>query len=45
MYIEATTQKKGDKARLLTPSYPYYGNGYCLSLYYHMFGKNKFKVF
>ena len=38
MYIEAKPQKKGDKARLITPKYPFFQNGYCLSLYYHMFG-------
>ena len=43
MYIEASTQKNGDKARLITPKYPFFQNGYCLSLYYHMFGKSSGK--
>jgi hypothetical protein len=44
MFIEASSpQKKGDKARLVTPKYPYYEKGYCLSLYYHMFGNLNFQ--
>ena len=44
MYIEATRQKKGDKARLLTPLYSYYQNGFCLSMFYHMFGNKRNSV-
>ena len=40
MYIDAKPQKKGDRARLVTPKYPFFQSGYCLSLYYHMFGKS-----
>ncbi len=44
MFTEASSpQKKGDKARLVIPKYPYYENRYCLSLYGHRFGNLNFQ--
>ncbi|XP_078503495.1 MAM domain-containing glycosylphosphatidylinositol anchor protein 1 [Lissotriton helveticus] len=47
MFIEASRPRvPGDKARLISPLYnvtgkpPYYRSAYCVSFYYHMYGKH-----
>nr|XP_006006576.1 PREDICTED: MAM domain-containing glycosylphosphatidylinositol anchor protein 1 [Latimeria chalumnae] len=47
MFIEASRPRAiGDKARLISPQYnitskaPYYKTAYCISFYYHMYGKH-----
>ena len=38
MYTEASSQKEGDKARMVSPVYPK-KSARCLSFWYHMFGQ------
>ncbi|XP_077978860.1 MAM and LDL-receptor class A domain-containing protein 1-like [Glandiceps talaboti] len=40
VYIEATNQDAGDKARLISALVPSRGDGYCLQFWYHMFGSS-----
>lgn len=44
MYIEASAPRKtGDRARIMTPSYPA-TNGECVQFYYHMYGTGMGKL-
>ncbi|XP_017781348.1 PREDICTED: uncharacterized protein LOC108566129 [Nicrophorus vespilloides] len=40
MYIEATSRKQNDTARLISPVYPKQTNNTCLEFYYHMWGSS-----
>ena len=38
MYVEASTQTKGDKARLISSEFPSSGPQCQMEFYYHMYG-------
>ncbi|CAF0741635.1 unnamed protein product, partial [Brachionus calyciflorus] len=42
--FDAYSKQNGDKAGLITPTFPFISEGYCLTWYYHMFGNDMGKM-